>query len=152
LLNMRCLISFIVLCIILAVGGILAFFYTSTKSNTAPSVPTITEAPSPTPGAIHYPPTTAADLHSLAAKADASAIHEFHSESVGSTACPQPKREVAVDPSVTGQQLAQDLLAYFYAQGLDNPCGSLVVAYHDQHEAGDAYTAGRISLNVTNSK
>lgn len=53
---MKRLISFIVLCIILAVGGILAY-NTSTKSNTtdvAPLVPTITEAPSPTVSPPHF--------------------------------------------------------------------------------------------------
>ena len=40
-------------------------------------------------------------MHGLAARGDVSAIHEFHSESVGAVgACPQPKREVTVDPSV----------------------------------------------------
>jgi hypothetical protein len=106
----------------------------------------------PTPQSIHYPPTTVADLHGLAAKGDASAIHEFHSESVGLTgACPQPKREVTVDPSVTGQRLAEDLLAYFYAQQLDNPCGSIVFVYHNQQEADNAYTAGRINFDATDS-
>ncbi len=65
--------------------------------------------------------------------------------------CPEPKREVTVEPSVTGQQLAEDLLAYFYAQQLDSPCGSLVLAYHNQGEANDVYTAGRINFDVTDS-
>ena len=91
-------------------------------------------------------------MRGLAAKGDASAIHEFHSESVGLTGvCPQPKREVTVDASLTGQQLAEDLLAYFYGQQLDSPCGSLVLAYHNQSEAGNAYTAGRINFDVTDS-
>ncbi|HEY6287736.1 MAG TPA: hypothetical protein VIX20_18870 [Ktedonobacteraceae bacterium] len=114
--------------------------------------PTTAPTTKPTPQSIHYPPKTIADLHGLAAKGDASAIHEFHSESVGLTGvCPQPKREVTVDPSVTGQQLAEDLLAYFYANQLDNPCGSVVFAYHNQSEAGNGYTAGRVSLDVTDS-
>lgn len=116
-----------------------------------------TAVPSPTPQSIHYPPTTVADLRGLVAKGDANEIHEFHSESVGLTGvCSQPKREVTVDPSVTGQQLAEDLLAYFYAQQLDRPCGSIVFAYHNQSEANDAdtggtYTAGLINFDVTNS-
>ncbi len=64
---------------------------------------------------------------------------------------PQPKRLVTVDPSITGQQLAEDLLAYFYANQLDNPCGSVVFAYHSQSEANDVYTAGRILLDTTDS-
>jgi hypothetical protein len=100
---------------------------------------------------VHYPPTTQADLRGLAAKGNASAIHEFHSESVGLVVCPQPKREVTVDSSVTGQQLAEDLLAYFYGQQLANACGSVVFAYHSQSEAGDVYTAGRVLLDVTDS-
>ena len=105
-----------------------------------------------TPQSIHYPPTTEADLRGLAVKGDVSAIHTFHSESVGLTgACPQPKREVTVDPSVTGQRLAEDLLAYFYAQQLDSPCGSIVFAYHNQAEANGVYTAGRINFDVTDS-
>ena len=106
----------------------------------------------PTPQSIQYPPRTIADLRGLAAKGDASAINEFHSESVGLTGvCPQPKREVTVNSSVTGKQLAEDLLAYFYANQLDSPCGSLVLAYHNQGEANDAYTAGRINFDVTDS-
>jgi hypothetical protein len=106
----------------------------------------------PTPQSIQYPPRTIDDLRGLAAKGDASAIHEFHSESVGAVgACPQPKREVIVNPSVTGQQLAEDLLAYFYDNQLDSPCGSVVFAYHNQGEAGDVYTAGRILVDVTDS-
>lgn len=100
---------------------------------------------------VHYPPMTVADLHGLAAKGEASAIHEFHSERVGLTGCPQPKQEVRVDPSITGQQLAEDLLAYFYAHQLDSPCGSLVLAYHTQAEATDAYTAGRIAVDTQNT-
>lgn len=124
---------------------------TSTTS-TMTVVPTSTPVPTPTPQPVHYPPTTEADLRGLAAQGDASAIHEFHSESVGAVGvCPEPKREVTVAPSVTGQQLAEDLLAYFYAQQLDSPCGSVVFAYHNQGEAGDAYTAGRILVDVTDS-
>lgn len=120
--------------------------------STQASLPTA----APTPRPVHYPPTTGADLRGLAAKGDVSAIHEFHSESVGLTgACPQPKREVTVDPSITGQQLAEDLLAYFYGQQLDSPCGSIVFAYHNQAEVNDpniaGYTAGRINLDVVDS-
>lgn len=109
--------------------------------------PTFTPTPSPTPRPI-YPPKTLADLHALAAKGDASAIHEFDSESVGLPVCPQPKREVTVSPNITGQQLAEDLLAYFFANGLDSPCGSVVFAYHSQSEAGNGYTAGRILVDT----
>ena len=117
--------------------------------------PSPTATPSPQP--IHYPPTTVADLHGFAAKGDANAIHGFHSESVGlAGVCPQPKREVTVDPSVTGQQLAEDLLAYFYGQQIDSPCGSIVLAYHNQSEVNDAntegtYTAGLLNFDVTNA-
>jgi hypothetical protein len=92
-----------------------------------------------------------ADLRGLATKGDASAIHEFHSESVGLTSvCSQPRREVTVDPSVTGEPLAEDLRAYFYAQRLDNPCGTLVLAYHNQGEAETegTYTAGWIKESL----
>src|SRR5262249_17635035 len=54
-------------------------------------------------------------------------------------------------PRMTGQQLAQDLLAYFYGQGLDSKCGSLVLAYHNQSEVGDVYTAGRINFDAIDS-
>src|SRR5713226_4181232 len=74
----------------------------ASSSDTTSTTSTSTVGPTPTPHVVHYPPTTQADLRGLAAKGDASAIHEFHSESVGLTgACPQPKREVTVDPSVT---------------------------------------------------
>ncbi len=136
--------------------GLFTLCACSTNSTQQPmaatSTPTIAPTPSPTPQPVHYPPTTVTDLHGLAAKGNTSAVHEFHSESVGLTgACPQPEREVTVDPSVTGRQLAEDLLAYFYAQQLDDPCGSVVFAYHNQTEAGGGYTAGRIEVDVTNS-
>lgn len=120
----------------------------TTSSNSTSQAPTST----PDVQSANYPPTTVADLRGLAAKGDANAIHEFHSESVGAAGvCPQPKREVTVAPSLTGQQLAEDLLAYFYGQQLDNSCGSVVFAYHDKGEAGNEYTAGRVLLGVTDS-
>ena len=143
--------SFIGLFIVIALVLVACGDQTSSSGSTS-TTSTSTVVPTSTPQPVHYPPTTVADLHILAAQGDASAIHEFHSESVGMVgACPQPKREVTVDPSVTGQQLAEDLLAYFYAQQLDSPCGSLVLAYHNQGEANDVYTAGRINFDVTDS-
>lgn len=120
----------------------------ATSVPAAKPIPTATKAP-----VSHYPPKTKADLQALAAQGDVSAIQEFHSESVGLTGvCPQPKRLVTVDPSVTGKKLAEDLLAYFYANQIDNPCGSVVFAYHTQAEAnGDGYTAGRILLDTANA-
>lgn len=156
-------IALIVLIVIISVavshGGTTTNSNTNSNTNTntqstATAQPTTapTRAITQAPQVIHYPPKTEADLRGLAAKGDASALHEFHSESVGNVGvCPQPKREVTVSPSVTGQQLAEDLLAYFYGQQLDSPCGSLVGAYHNQAEAGNAYTAGRISFDVTDS-
>ena len=119
----------------------------------ATAAPTTKPTAKPTTApAVIYPPKTQADLHALAAQGNASAIHEFHSESVGMTgACPQPKRLVTVAPNVTGKQLAADLLAYFYGQHLDNPCGSLILAYHTQSESGDTFTAGRINVDVTDA-
>jgi hypothetical protein len=125
-----------------------------TVAPTAKPTPIPTQKPTqiPTPQSIQYPPRTIADLRGLAAKGDASAIHEFHSESVGAVGvCPEPRKSVTVDPSVTGKQLAEDLLAYFYTNQLDSPCGSLVLAYHNQGEANDAYTAGRINFDTTDA-
>lgn len=145
------LLPFIGLLIVIALVLAACGGQTSASDNTSANS-TSTVGPTPTPQVVHYPPTTQADLRGLAAKGDANAIHEFHSESVGLVgACPQPKREVTVDQSLTGQQLAEDLLAYFYGQQLDSPCGSVVFAYHNQSEAGDAYTAGRILLDVADS-
>lgn len=112
-----------------------------------------TQAPQPTPTPQIYPPKTQANLTALAHRGNADVLHTFDSETVGLTgACPQPKREVTVDPSITGQQLAEDLLAYFYGNHLDSPCSSVVFAYHTQAESnGDGYTAGRISFDVTDS-
>jgi hypothetical protein len=125
-----------------------------TGAPTAKPKPIPTQKPTqiPTPQSIQYPPRTIADLRGLAAKGDASAIHEFHSESVGAVGvCPEPKKEVTVNSSVTGKQLAEDLLAYFYANQLDSPCGSLVLAYHNQGEANDTYTAGRVGFDTTDA-
>lgn len=111
-----------------------------------------TIAPTQAPAIIHYPPKTVDDLRGLAAKGNANAIHEFHSESVGLTGvCPQPKRDTTIDTGVTGQQLAEDLLAYFYGQQLDSPCGSVVFVEHSQSDAGNGYTAGRIYFDATDA-
>lgn len=113
-----------------------------------------TARPTATPRPVAYPPQTKADLIGLAAKGDASQMHEFHSDSVGLADCPQPKRDVIVASTLTGQQLAEDLLAYFYAQQLNNDCGSVVFAYHSQGEAnaGNGYTAGSVNLSATGSQ
>jgi hypothetical protein len=138
--------------VLVACGGQASSSANTSPTATAMVASTPAVAPTATPQTIHYPPTTLADLRGLAAKGDASAIHEFHSESVGAVGvCPEPKRAVTVEPSVTGQQLAEDLLAYFYGQQLDSPCGSIVFAYHNQGEANDIYTAGRINFDVTDS-
>jgi hypothetical protein len=127
----------------------------TTVAQAATTTPTKAPTPSPTPTpAAQYPPKTEADLHALAAQGDASAINGFHSESVGLTGiCPQPKVEATVSPKITGKQLAEDMLAYFYGQGMENPCGSVLFVYHNQSEAnGDTgYTAGRVLLDVTDS-
>lgn len=114
-----------------------------------------TPADQPTqPPVAQYPPKTLDDLQALAQQGDASQVHEFHSESVGLTgACPQPKKLVTVSSKIKGKQLAEDLLAYFFSNGLDSPCGSVVFAYHTQAEANadNGYTAGRILLDTTDS-
>jgi hypothetical protein len=128
---------------------------TQTPSDSQPLAAPTAAATIPTavPTALpsDYPPATVTGLHALAGTGNASAISEFHSESVGLASCPEPKREVTVASSLTGRALAADLLAYFYAQGLDNDCGSLVLAYHDPSETGNPYTAGRIDLTVSGS-
>lgn len=145
----------VVLVLLVAFIGIMvAAVASAPNSPQASATPTQASQATHAPDAAQYPPKTKADLMALAAKGDASAIHEFHSESVGLTGvCPQPKREVTVDPSIQGQQLAEDLLAYFYTQQLDNPCGSVVFAFHTQAEgSGDnGYTAGRILFDTANS-
>lgn len=125
----------------------------SQNSAAQPTTPTMTtSAPTQAPVVIHYPPKTVTDLRGLATKGNASAIHEFSSESVGLTGvCPQPKRDTTVDAGVTGEQLAKDLLAYFYGQGLDSPCGSVVFVEHSQGDAGNGYTAGRIYFDTTDA-
>ena len=100
---------------------------------------------------IHYPPTTLADLRGLAAQGNAAHIHEFSHETVGLATCPGSKRNVTIDAGLTEKQIAQDLLAYFYAQGLDGPCGSAVFAYHNQSEVENGYTVGRVITNVTDA-
>lgn len=146
-------------------GGISnAFSSASSASQSTPvtqastTAPVRKETPMPTAQPVHYPPTTLADLRSLASQGDANRIHEFHSESVGAVGvCPQPRRQVSVEPNLTEKQLAQDLLAYFYTQHLDTPCGSLVLAYHTQADiddpnTGGVYTAGRIKFDVTDAR
>jgi len=109
-------------------------------------------SPTATPSATHsptYPPKTVADLKALAATGDASAVHEVKSEGVGLASCPQPKHSVVVASSVSDpKQIAASLLNYFYAQGFDNECGSLVLAYANQSEIGGPYTVGQVALNV----
>jgi len=123
-----------------------------TEASSATDTPQPTGTATPAPQVTHHPPTTHADLQWLAARGNASAIDVLQSETVGLVGvCPEPRREVIVDLSVTGQQLAEDILAYFYGQQLDSLCRSLVLAYNYQSEAGDIYTAGRINLDVTDS-
>lgn len=105
------------------------------------------------PPAPAWPPKTKADLQALASMGDASQIHAFHSESVGLTGvCPQPKTLATVSRSLKGKQLAEDLLAYFFGNHMDNPCGSVLFAFHSRAEGnGDnGYTAGRILLDTDN--
>jgi hypothetical protein len=112
----------------------------------------VSPAPTPTPSATHsptFPPSTVADLKALAATGDASAVREVKSEGAGLPSCPQPKRSVVVASSVSDpKQIAAALLNYFYAQGLDNECGSLVLAYANQGEIDGPYTVGQVVLNV----
>jgi len=154
-LNKRTLIFLLGLAVLisalLACGGTANTTNSNSPTSQQTQVSTTTQKSTPAPQPVHFPPKTVADLHGLAAKGNASTIHAFHSESVGLASCPQPKLEATVAPNVTGQQLASDLLAYFYAQHLDNDCGSVVFAYHKQQEAGDAYTVGRVLLDVTGS-
>jgi hypothetical protein len=116
---------------------------------------TPTQVPKPTPTlAIHYPPKTLADLRGLAALGNANAITPLHSESVGLTGvCPQPKTSVTISPNITGKQLAEDLLAYFFGNQMDSACGSVLFAYHThaEYNAGNGYTAGRVLLNTNNN-
>lgn len=103
--------------------------------------------------AIVFPPATVAQAKRLAsAEGDAATVTEFYSEGVGLATCPQPKRSVIVTPGLSARQVAADLLKYFYDQGLDNDCGSLVLAYTDPTEYGSAYTVGRVDLSVNGSK
>src|SRR5712692_3095179 len=99
--------TFIGLFIVIALVLVACGDQTSSSDSTSTTA-TSAQVPTAAPQVVHYPPTTVADLHGLAAKGDARALHEFDSESVGLTgACPQPKREVTVASSVTGQQLAE---------------------------------------------
>jgi hypothetical protein len=116
-----------------------------------PSPAPIPVQPKPSPPASAYPPRTIAQARQLGSSGDRSLVHEFHSESVGLATCPQPKREVLVSASLTGQPLAAALLAYFFEQHLDNDCGSVVFAYHNEAEASDAYTAGRVIFSINDS-
>ncbi len=108
----------------------------------------------PTRPVSHYPPTTQVDLQWLGSQGDASAMQVSSTEMTGAVgACPEPRGEVIVNPSITGQQLAEGLLAFFYSQGYNTPCGSLILAYHSQNEVdtSDFYTAGRINLDTVDS-
>jgi hypothetical protein len=127
---------------------------TATLGPTATPNPTATPTPKPTATiqAVPYPPKTHADLRLLASLGNASAVHEISSENGGlAGVCPIPRKTVIVDPSITGRQFAEDILAYFYGQQIDSPCGSLVLAYHSKSEADDFYTAGRINFDATDS-
>ena len=118
-----------------------------TTASSATATPTASRAAA-------YPPKTVADLKALASTGDASAVHEVKSEGVGLASCPQPKRWVLVASSASDpKQIAADLLKYFFAQGLDNECGSDVLAYRTQAEidSGAPYTVGQVVLNVTDN-
>ena len=99
-------IVLIIFLALVACGGIRnAISATGSRSTSNGATPTNTPiSTTPIPQTIHYPPKTLVDLRGLAAEGIVNAIHPFHSESVGLTgACPQPKREVTVDPNVTGK-------------------------------------------------
>ncbi len=101
---------------------------------------------------VVFPPTTVAQAKRLAAvEGNSTDVREFHSESVGIAACPQPKRSVTVKAGLSGRQVAADLLKYFYDQQLDNSCGSLVLGYNDPSEYGSVYTVGRVNLDMNGS-
>ncbi len=121
------------------------------QATTAPAQkPTAT----PTPQVVHYPPKTKADLQGLAAKGDASALSVLDSQSTGLTGvCPQPRVDAVVSTTITGEQLAKDMLAYFYRQNMDTPCGSVLFVYYSKadYNAGNGYTAGRILLDTTDA-
>ncbi len=122
----------VLLIVVFACSGIMNAATSGSQSASTRAAATDTPVPTDTPQPIkasrpagvvpvasHYPPKTRDDLNYLAAQGDVTAIHEFHSESTGLTgACPQPKREVTVDPATVGQKLAEDLLAYFYQTSL----------------------------------
>lgn len=154
-----CTIALVVVAALLVFGVVMAI---ATNGNGVGS----TDSPMPTaavqsqatsaptkPPAPAWPPKTKADLQGLAALGDTSQIHAFHSESVGLTGvCPQPKTLATVSSSLKGEKLAEDLLAYFFGNHMDNPCGAVLFAFHTQAEGNGAngYTAGRVLLNTDN--
>jgi len=101
---------------------------------------------------VVFPPTTVGLAKRFAsAEGILSDVHEFHSETVGTTDCPEPKRSVTVKVGMSGRQVAADLLRYFYDQQLDNNCGSLLLGYDDPSQYGGVYTVGRVNLDVSGS-
>lgn len=120
---------------------------TQTPSPTSQAT-TTPATPIPTP-VSHFPPTTFADLQALAALGSASSVQEIQ-RSVGLGTCPRPERDVVVASYITGETLAEDLLAYWFAQQLNtSSCGSSVLAHTGLGEVGEVPSAGSLDLTVT---
>src|SRR5258708_29869686 len=84
--------SFIGLLIVIALVLVACGDQTSSSGSTSTNS-TSTVGPKPTPQVVHYPPTTQTHFRGLSATGDASAIHQFHSESVRALGgFPHPKR------------------------------------------------------------
>jgi hypothetical protein len=119
------------------------------------------ESPAPAPK-LAKAPQTLADLEELAGRGNASSVHEFdHNSAGGYTTCDNISRSVTVKSGSSPQQLAGDLLAYFF-QLPGNPCKSRMLAFYagTEHDVlcqgfgckGDFYTAGRVELAVRNGQ
>ena len=111
----------VILCALTALtfGWLAACGSGNTPVTQAPSPTSQATTPPPTPmptPVSHFPPTTFVDLQALAALGSASSIQEIQSQSVGLETCPEPKRDVVVAACITGDMLAEDLLAYWFAQ------------------------------------
>src|SRR5690349_6345951 len=87
------------------------------KSGTA----TATPDPTLTQGTYlsRYPPITKTDLRGLAADGDASDVHQIGSDTISTVpGCPQQRRLVTLSSDIKDRLVAQDMLAYYFAQNL----------------------------------
>jgi hypothetical protein len=123
---------------------------TTTTTTTEPPPPPTTTT---TQGLV-FPPTNLSEAKVLAATGNPADLSEFSSSSNDLPPCPGVGFKVVVTPGLTSEQLAADLLAFYF--NANSGCGNFTInAYNQQSDAdansstGGAQTAGGLMTLVS---